>query len=147
MEERHRKGTLGPWGSYLCSDLALYVVVSLALVELGLFLIKLVGRLIKFSPRDASRRAWAPSAVYPRHGKASDDGIYDLIPEEEGFGPEVEAIKDPKEFVQMFKHSAQLMKEAGFDGVELHSGNGYLLAQVSELSLLQRSENYADAVL
>ena len=78
------------------------------------------------------RRTQAPSAIAAREGDAPEnDGVYDL---EEGMkhGYSVpEAIQDPKEYVKMYRYSAELAREAGFDGVELHVANGYLLAQVN----------------
>lgn len=82
--------------------------------------------------RDYGKPTIAPSAIQARLGIAPDnDGVYDLEPGLEKGYSEPTAIEDPKEVVELFRRSAVLAKEAGFDGVELHGANGYLIAQVS----------------
>jgi N-ethylmaleimide reductase len=41
-----------------------------------------------------------------------------------------------------FRHAAQAAKDAGFDGVEVHSANGYLLDQFLQDSANKRSDRY-----
>jgi 2,4-dienoyl-CoA reductase-like NADH-dependent reductase (Old Yellow Enzyme family) len=38
-------------------------------------------------------------------------------------------IEEIQEIVAQYKHAAELAKAAGFDGVELHAANGYLIDQ------------------
>lgn len=82
--------------------------------------------------KDYGRPTIAPSAVQARMGIAPDnDGVYDLEPGlDKGYSMPT-AIENPKDVVEQFRKSAALAKEAGFDGVELHAANGYLLPQVS----------------
>jgi 2,4-dienoyl-CoA reductase-like NADH-dependent reductase (Old Yellow Enzyme family) len=81
--------------------------------------------------RESGKRTQGPSAIGARMGRAPDnDGVYDVEPGLEHGYSVPEAIKNPKDIVEQYRHSAQLAKEAGFDGVELHAANGYLIAQV-----------------
>jgi 2,4-dienoyl-CoA reductase-like NADH-dependent reductase (Old Yellow Enzyme family) len=44
-------------------------------------------------------------------------------------------VEDPVVILDQYKRAAQFAKEAGFDGVELHAGNGYLCEQfLSDMS-------------
>ncbi|AKD02989.1 alkene reductase [Pontibacter korlensis] len=65
----------------------------------------------------------APSAINPN----------DQVFTEEGFKPTVTPralkIAEIKQIVQDFKNAAKNAVEAGFDGVEIHSSNGYLFHQ------------------
>ncbi|KAJ7473477.1 hypothetical protein FB451DRAFT_1339428 [Mycena latifolia] len=65
---------------------------------------------------------YGPSAVAARGGK------FRFIPGAPGFVTPTE-ITDPTAFVALFKAAAINAKEAGFDGVELHGTNGYLVEQ------------------
>lgn len=40
-----------------------------------------------------------------------------------------EAVPDPTTILDQFEHAAKQAKAAGFDGVELHGANGYLVDQ------------------
>lgn len=44
-----------------------------------------------------------------------------------------------------YRHAAELAKEAGFDGVEVHGGNGYLLDQFLRDSTNKRTDDYGGA--
>ncbi len=44
--------------------------------------------------------------------------------------------------ISTYKHAAQLAKEAGFDGVEVHAANGYLLDQFLQDGSNQRTDGY-----
>jgi len=48
--------------------------------------------------------------------------------------------------IQDFIHSAKLAKEAGFDGVALHSANGYLLDCFFQSSTNQRTDQYGGSI-
>ena len=56
--------------------------------------------------------------------------------------PEAITTEGLKETLQEFVHSAKSAIEAGFDGVELHSANGYLLEQFLNPVTNQRTDNY-----
>jgi N-ethylmaleimide reductase len=45
-----------------------------------------------------------------------------------------------------YRHSAELAKRAGFDGVEIHSANGYLLEQFIRDSINKRSDEFGGSV-
>lgn len=53
---------------------------------------------------------------------------------------EIERIKDD------YKHAAQNARDAGFDGVELHAANGYLIDQFLRRSVNKRDDHYGGSV-
>jgi N-ethylmaleimide reductase len=55
-------------------------------------------------------------------------------------------LSEVHEMVAAFKHSAQVALRAGFDGVEIHSANGYLLEQFIRDSSNSRSDAYGGSV-
>jgi 2,4-dienoyl-CoA reductase-like NADH-dependent reductase (Old Yellow Enzyme family) len=56
------------------------------------------------------------------------------------------AVPDPKFVVGQFEHAAKLAKQAGFDGVEYHSANGYIGEQfLSDVSNV-RTDSYGGSV-
>lgn len=82
--------------------------------------------------KDYGKPTVGPSAIQARMGIAPDnDGVYDVEPGVEKGYSKPTAIENPKEFVELFRQGAIYAKEAGFDGVELHGANGYLVSQVS----------------
>lgn len=55
--------------------------------------------------------------------------------------------KDIKEIVQNFKDAARRVKDAGFDGVEIHSAHGYLLNQFYSPLTNKRDDEYGGDIL
>ncbi|WP_375417914.1 alkene reductase [uncultured Hymenobacter sp.] len=60
--------------------------------------------------------------------------------------PRALAAEEVGDVVQEFVKSAQLAIEAGFDGVELHGANGYLLEQFLHPVANQRTDQYGGSV-
>ncbi|KAJ9608852.1 hypothetical protein H2200_006623 [Cladophialophora chaetospira] len=86
--------------------------------------------------KDYGKPTIAPSAIQARMGISPDnDGVYDLEPGlDKGYSTPT-AIEDPSTVVEQFRQSAILAKQAGFDGVELHGANGYLVSQRARFAL------------
>lgn len=51
-----------------------------------------------------------------------------------------------KAYVDAYRHSAEVAKGAGFDGVEIHSANGYLLEQFIRDSSNKRTDEYGGSI-
>jgi len=60
--------------------------------------------------------------------------------------PRALTTAEVKELVQAFAHSAKLAIEAGFDGVELHGANGYLIEQFLNPAANQRTDEYGGSI-
>jgi N-ethylmaleimide reductase len=52
------------------------------------------------------------------------------------------ATEEVRAMVGIYRNAAQLLKDAGLDGVELHSANGYLLEQFIRDSVNRRDDEY-----
>jgi N-ethylmaleimide reductase len=55
-------------------------------------------------------------------------------------------VEEIKQTVQDFVHAGQLAKAAGFDGVEIHGANGYLIDQFLQSSTNERGDEYGGSV-
>ena len=95
------------------------------------------GRASHSSFRKDGRLPFAPSAiainaeyVHTPNGKQAPE-----VPKEM-------TIEDIKQTVEDFKNAAQFAKDAGFDGIEIHSANGYLLDTFLQSKTNQRTDNY-----
>lgn len=60
--------------------------------------------------------------------------------------PEALSIKEIKGVVAEFTHSAKLAMQAGFDGVEIHGANGYLLDQFRCPAVNNRNDAYGGSL-
>lgn len=82
----------------------------------------------------------APSAVRPA-------GHVSLVRPEKPFEtPRALAIEEIPGIVEDYRKGAENAKRAGFDGVELHGANGYLLDQFLQDSTNQRTDSYGGSV-
>ncbi|MEP0548384.1 MAG: alkene reductase [Rhodothermales bacterium] len=79
----------------------------------------------------------APSAI-PAQGKV-------MLPDfsmTEFETPHALTTDEIADVVAQFRHGAELAQEAGFDGVEIHGANGYLIEQFLSTSSNQRTDAY-----
>lgn len=78
-----------------------------------------------------------PSAVKP---KGEQLGFYGGSGEFQV--PKEMTIEDIKEVIQNFAQAARRAKQAGFDGIEIHGANGYILDQFLTTYTNQRTDKY-----
>ena len=82
----------------------------------------------------------APSALNPYAKAYTKDGFVDTVV------PKEMTIEDIKQTVLDFKNGAKNAIEAGFDGVELHAANGYLLQQFFNGYSNNRTDEYGGSI-
>jgi len=78
----------------------------------------------------------APSAINPEEQSYTPDGFKDTVT------PKEMTKEDIKTTVEDFKNAANNAVEAGFDGVEIHSSNGYLFHQFFNGTSNTRTDEY-----
>lgn len=83
----------------------------------------------------------APSAIQPRDVKAFTGQGMEEIPT-----PRALATSEVKAVVADFRQAAENAKQAGFDGVEIHGANGYLVDQFIQDGTNQRTDKYGGSV-
>lgn len=81
-------------------------------------------------------RPLAPSAINPNIQVKTQDGS------ESTATPKEMSLQEIQETIQEFKHASSMAKEAGFDGIEIHSSNGYLFQQFFNKSTNLRTDDY-----
>ena len=79
---------------------------------------------------------WAPSAVNPEMEVYTPEGQKETVTPKAMTEEEIAITR--KEFVQAAKNA----KEAGFDGIEIHSSNGYLFHQFFNRTSNKREDQY-----
>lgn len=78
----------------------------------------------------------APSALNPNVQAYTPEGMKDTVT------PKAMSVEEIKQTIQDFKNAAKNAMEAGFDGVEIHSSNGYLFHQFFSATSNHRSDEY-----
>ena len=78
----------------------------------------------------------APSAINPEEQSYTPEGFKDTVT------PKEMTKEDIKTTVEDFKNAAKNAVEAGFDGVEIHSSNGYLFHQFFNGTSNKRTDEY-----
>jgi 2,4-dienoyl-CoA reductase-like NADH-dependent reductase (Old Yellow Enzyme family) len=82
----------------------------------------------------------APSAIRPA-------GRVSLVrPETEFITPRELTLSEIKSVIESYRIGALNAKEAGFDGVELHAANGYLIDQFLQDGTNKRTDDYGGSV-
>ncbi|MCU1715660.1 alkene reductase [Pseudomonas sp. 5P_3.1_Bac2] len=82
----------------------------------------------------------APSAIRPA-------GTVSLVRPEKGYvTPRALESEEIAEIIESYRQGAENAKAAGFDGVEIHGANGYLLDQFLQSSTNLRTDNYGGSL-
>jgi len=82
---------------------------------------------------------YGPSAISARGGK------FRFLPGKPGYVTPTE-LPDPWVIIKQFKEAAVNAKAAGFDGVEMHGANGYLIAQFLDSTSNKRTDEWGGSV-
>lgn len=82
----------------------------------------------------------APSAINPNSKSFTPQGFKDTVT------PRAMTLEDIKTTINDFRQAAINAIEAGFDGVEIHSSNGYLFHQFFNKCSNQRTDNYGGSI-
>jgi N-ethylmaleimide reductase len=100
-----------------------------------------VGRVSHSSLQPNGALPVAPSALKVSEGQAfTENGFVDFETPRALEKDEIKAI------VETFKQGALNAKKAGFDGVEIHAANGYLLEQFLKDGSNQRTDEYGGSI-
>ena len=103
-----------------------------------------VGRVshASYQPDDDGGRPLAPSAIQLEEGEAfTADGQMEPFTE-----PRALATEEVPEIVEQYRRGAANAKQAGFDGVEIHGANGYLIDQFLATGTNQRTDRYGGSL-
>lgn len=82
----------------------------------------------------------APSAINPNAKSFTPKGFKETVT------PKAMSLEEIKQTIQDFKNGAKNAMEAGFDGVEIHSSNGYLFHQFFSSSSNVRTDEYGGSI-
>jgi len=82
----------------------------------------------------------APSAINPKSKTFTHKGFQDTVT------PRAMTIADIKQTIQDFKNAASNAMKAGFDGVEIHTSNGYLFHQFFTRCSNSRTDEYGGSI-
>jgi N-ethylmaleimide reductase len=99
-----------------------------------------VGRISHPSMQEGGALPVAPSAIQPKGNALTDQGRKPFVtprPLELGEIPEV---------IDQFRKGALNAQTAGFDGVEIHAANGYLIDQFLRDGANRRSDSYGGSI-
>ena len=133
------KGYINTPGIHSAEQVAAWKKVTDAVHEKGgrIFLqLWHVGRISHTSLLPEGEVPVAPSAIRAQSQTFTADGLTDVSE------PKEMTLEDIKNTVRDFRKGAENAKEAGFDGVEVHGANGYLIDQFLQDGTNQRTDEY-----
>ncbi len=100
-----------------------------------------VGRVSIAAYQPDGRPAVAPSAIAAEGQAMKED--FTMVPFET---PRALTIEEIQGVIADYAHAAEMAKKAGFDGVEVHGANGYLIDQFLKDGSNQRDDRYGGSV-
>lgn len=99
-----------------------------------------VGRISHPAYQENGTLPVAPSAIKPK------GQVFTGTAMEEYVTPRALETAEITGVIEEYLHGARLAKEAGFDGVEIHNANGYLLDQFLRTGTNQRGDQYGGSL-
>jgi N-ethylmaleimide reductase len=102
-----------------------------------------VGRISHSSLHAAAGLPIAPSAIAPNDGAKALTAEFRRVPFET---PRALRLDEIPTIVTEYRQGAENAKAAGFDGIEIHSANGYLLDQFLEDKTNRRTDHYGGSI-
>jgi len=99
-----------------------------------------VGRVSHSSLQKGGTLPVAPSAIAPAGQAFTYEGMLDFET------PRALSLEDIPDIVNQFSQAAKNAKTAGFDGVEIHAANGYLLDQFLKDGSNKREDRYGGSI-
>ncbi|MBD2810524.1 alkene reductase [Xenorhabdus sp. Vera] len=99
-----------------------------------------VGRCSHITLQPNQEAPVAPSAV------KADCNVYTYDGPQEASMPRALKTDEISKIIEQYKHAAECAKRAGFDGIEIHSANNYLLEQFLRDSTNHRTDQYGGSI-
>lgn len=99
-----------------------------------------VGRISHPSLQPGGQLPVAPSPVRPIKQVFTESGNQDCVT------PRALRLDEIPDVVEQYRHAARCAKQAGFDGVEIHAANGYLLHQFLSDNANLRTDGYGGSI-
>ncbi|KAG1751714.1 hypothetical protein EDB19DRAFT_2035778 [Suillus lakei] len=99
----------------------------------------------RVSHPDAPEQKASGMPVYGPSGISARGGKFRFLPGQPGYVTPV-ALDDPRVIIDLYRQAAINAKEAGFDGVELHAANGYLVHQFLDSTSNKRTDAYGGSI-
>jgi len=102
-----------------------------------------VGRISRPELQPGGQKPVAPSAIKPEGARTYIDeksGLVDVLE------PRALTADEIPEIVEQFRRGAQNARQAGFDGVEIHAANGYLIDQFIRSHSNRRKDEYGGSI-
>ncbi|KAF5368684.1 hypothetical protein D9757_010221 [Collybiopsis confluens] len=110
----------------------------------GSFIFAQLWHLGRVSHPDAPEQKTSGLPVYAPSAIAARGGKFRFLPG--GPGYVTATIDDPTQLLDAFEKAAINAKEAGFDGVELHGSNGYLVHQFLDSTSNLRTDSWGGSI-
>ncbi len=99
-----------------------------------------VGRISHPSLQPGGALPVAPSAVKPEGSAFTETGFEPLVE------PRALALEEIPGVLEQYRHATDCAKRAGFDGVEIHGANGYLIDQFLKDKTNLRTDRYGGSI-
>lgn len=99
-----------------------------------------VGRVSHAKLQKDNAHPVAPSAIAPEGQAFTEEGMFDFEV------PRALETSEMKDIVEQFRQAAINADKAGFDGVEIHAANGYLLDQFQKDGSNKRTDEYGGSI-
>ncbi|TFK18207.1 flavo protein NADH-dependent oxidoreductase [Coprinopsis marcescibilis] len=132
-------------GIWSCEQVAAWKKITDAVHAEGSHIYAQLWHLGRVSHPEAPQQKLAGTPVYAPSAISARGGKFRFIPGQPGYTTPTE-IEDPTLLIEQFRLAAINAKEAGFDGVELHGANGYLIAQFLDSGANQRTDKWGGSV-